>query len=369
MKGIVEIYRGEKLIHKEDNLIVDGASETLADILTISPTLADIPSASSILDASNYTIQAISFGKGEEAFGRNGHYFTEDKKAYLESLGIECVITSSGPVLNGSNLPTSGYLPDDDLPSHPDPLDTMLEKDVKFSSDASSLNNYCKLKGQNLNALNQDNGDVLTNGQLVGILGGVGAASGFIYASMVGCYPASEADGGTLFYMFSSVDGSASQDPSDLIFSATLNGGFNSASSMDQDGFVQMIMSSVPNGSYSLSSSFSGLTISANSDFSTNGEVMYEVMIASGDARCANLYGGITRMGLWTLDPKTSVAEGNNPPYARGPLNTTRNYRLFSSKTLNTDITASFPGNESPALGAATVAEEDTKVIWRLKFL
>ena len=367
MKGIVEIYRGEELIHREENLITDQASKTLADILTISPTLADIPSASSILDTSNYTIQAISFGKGPEAYGRNAHYYTDDKMTFIDGLSDYCIVTSSGPVVV-SNIAVSSYLSDDALPSHPDPLDEKLEPGLVFGSPLSGFNNYYKGEGQNLNILNKSNGTVFTNAQLLSIVYAGGTSSNEL-ASMAGCYPAASGDGGTNFYMFSAVDGSASQDTSDLIFSSTLSGNFNSASSMDQNGYVHMIMSSVPDSGYSLSSSYSGLTLSASPDFATTGEIMYEVMIASGDARAANLYGGITRMGLWNFDVDFAVEQGNNPPYARGPLNTTRAYRLFSTKTFNVDITAAFAIDE-PAVGIpTTLTDADLKVIWRLKFL
>ena len=67
MRGEVEIWDGDKLLHKESNLLVNGAGELLADIMTVSPSLSGIAdhATSSILDSSNYTIQAISFGKDE----------------------------------------------------------------------------------------------------------------------------------------------------------------------------------------------------------------------------------------------------------------------------------------------------------------
>jgi len=40
MRGEIEVYYGEELIHKESNLIMDGASELLADIMSISPSVS-----------------------------------------------------------------------------------------------------------------------------------------------------------------------------------------------------------------------------------------------------------------------------------------------------------------------------------------
>ena len=68
MRGEVEIWAEGKLVLMEDNMLVDGAGELLADAMTVSPSLSGISSASSILDTSNYTIQAISFGTGSDAF-------------------------------------------------------------------------------------------------------------------------------------------------------------------------------------------------------------------------------------------------------------------------------------------------------------
>jgi len=174
--------------------------------------------------------------------------------------------------------------------------------------------------------------------------------------------------------MFSSVDGSANTEQDNLIFSGTLSGGFNSAGNMDELGFCRMIMSSVPDATYDLSSSYSGLTISAGTDFSSTGEVLYEVMIASGDARCANLYGGISTMGLWSINTKTCISSGNSPPFTFTPLNITkRAYKLFSKKVFNTDITATFPEggtSDEASLGIPTVlTDSDIKITWRLKFL
>jgi hypothetical protein len=375
MRGVVEIYKQGKLVHSEDNLIVDGASELLADIFTVSPTYATIPSASSLLDTSNYTIQAISFGKGNNAYGRNAHYYTDVKDTFINSLGQLCIVTSSNPVLSGvAQLATSAYTPDIDLPEYPSPTDILLGTASKVTGVTSGLETYTVLAGQNVNYLSVNNTSGLysNSSALSEQLLGVTTSSNAI-GSILGCYPDSSANGGSNFYMFSSVDGSANTDLANLTFSGTLSGGFNSASSMDHLGFVNMIMSSVQDSTYSLSSSYSGLTISAGSDFSSTGEVLYEVMIASGDARGSNLYGGISTMGLWSIDGKSSMVAGNSPPFTFNTLNTNRTYKLFSRKVFNTDITATFPegvtSNEAALGKATTLSTDDIKVIWRLKFL
>jgi len=376
MRGVVEIYKQGELVIKEDNLIVDGASELLADIMTISPTLATIESASGILDTSNYTIQAISFGKAGKAFSRNAHYYTDVKDTFINSLSELCVVTSAVPVpyADGS-ADTSAYLPDVALPKYPEPTDILLTPDASVSGIHDKVPAYSVLAGQNLNYLSNNLTylGVANNSLFTATTMGIQPSSNAM-GSILGCYPDSSANGGTNFYMFSSVDGSANTEQDNLIFSGTLSGGFNSAGNMDELGFCRMIMSSVPDATYDLSSSYSGLTISAGTDFSSTGEVLYEVMIASGDARCANLYGGISTMGLWSINTKTCISNGNSPPFAFTPLNIKkRAYKLFSKKVFNTDITATFPEggtSDEASLGIPTVlTDSDIKITWRLKFL
>ena len=70
MKGVVEVYKNfglpdQELVYKEDNLLVDGAAETICTMLTMPSSIGKaIPK---IIDASNFGIQAISFGKSSEA--------------------------------------------------------------------------------------------------------------------------------------------------------------------------------------------------------------------------------------------------------------------------------------------------------------
>ena len=87
MRGEVEIWDGDKLLHKESNLLVNGAGELLADIMTVSPSLSGIAdhATSSILDASNYTIQAISFGKDASAYQNNAHKYGDRRNLWYDS--------------------------------------------------------------------------------------------------------------------------------------------------------------------------------------------------------------------------------------------------------------------------------------------
>ena len=101
MRGEVEIWNGDKLIHRESNLLVNGAGQSIVDMLTVSPSLSGIPSASALLDTSNYTIQAISFGKDASAYTLNAHAIPERRNLWYNSTPSS---DSLGDVSFGSNL-------------------------------------------------------------------------------------------------------------------------------------------------------------------------------------------------------------------------------------------------------------------------
>lgn len=88
MKGHVKIFTevgGEEiLIHEDHNLIVDGAGESVVDMLTFSPGFAlssnevdsgDNTIIESALDVSNFTVQGMTFAKGELGYKSNLHTY------------------------------------------------------------------------------------------------------------------------------------------------------------------------------------------------------------------------------------------------------------------------------------------------------
>jgi hypothetical protein len=124
-------------------------------------------------------------------------------------------------------------------------------------------------------------------------------------ASLLGCFPDASGKLPAGSFYHKEYIRRADDTPTPYVTEAivpVIGGYFNSASSMDVSGFVNMIMSSVPAGSYLMSSTASGLCISANSNFSSNGIIEYSVSLASGDIGFANMYGGIYHLGLWTID-------------------------------------------------------------------
>jgi hypothetical protein len=119
MRGEVQIWKGDELVHQEDNLLVNGAGESIVDMLTVSPSLSGIPTASALLDTSNYTIQAISFGKDASAYQFNAHALPTKRNLYgystfsstsLEGVGGEALLSSVPQIQNPpgfENVPSS----------------------------------------------------------------------------------------------------------------------------------------------------------------------------------------------------------------------------------------------------------------------
>ena len=91
MRGEVEIYSDfgndqQKLVHKEHNLLVDGAGSLIVDMLTTSPSLSGLGTIAGVdytamLDTSNFTVNAISFGKGAGEYQGNAHTFLGHSRA------------------------------------------------------------------------------------------------------------------------------------------------------------------------------------------------------------------------------------------------------------------------------------------------
>jgi hypothetical protein len=392
MRGEVEIYEGDELIHKESNLIMDGASQLMADIMTISPSVSALGedttlATKAILDASNYRIAAISFGTAEQSYQQNAHEYTEDKAALLSGTsgakfrGASAVcafmrhggdgIKQSGAALNYAMV--SSYDPVPALTSPPNPAMSSLEMGSDVSAVLSTyiLSSYVAGNGQNLNLVPREyHYNHFNNTDL--------ASYSSVAASFLGCWPEGSGAGGTQFSGFSG----SNYLPGDVAYSGVYKGIFNEAESMDTSGFVNMVMSSVPHGGnaaaqgYELSSSYSGLTVSASLDnrnsgesWSSTGEVVYEVMVGSGDVGLSNFYGGIYNMGLWTIDMKKTLQEGNTPPYLFDPLNNPRKYRLFSTKSLTENLGYARTVESASAKTYAGVAHyRDLKLKWKLYF-
>jgi len=391
MRGEVEIWNGEELLYVEPNMIVDGAGELLADIMTVSPSLSSVNhlGTSAILDASNYRIQAISFGTGKDAFNQNAHRFSIAKRSrYINEFnyhqlpdtgyfsiiysGIVPIVYSLSSLYGKEQFPydpdSLSYNPDVGLPVAPDPILTILEPNIQSSQAVDN------------SGINYDISSIFpSNGQLTNFLPSAIAfsvvnntsinsvSSAAFAASIMGCFPpgSSILPTGSRFHVryYNLLNENATQTADAFQSLAqqvpVIGGFFNEVSSMDVSGFVNMVMSSVPAGSYQMSSAASGLCISANSNFSSNGVIEYSVSLASGDLAFANAYGGIYHLGLWTIDMEKSLQNGNTPPFSFTILDNPRKYKLFCRKGLSKNLCYSTDER----------FRNDLTIKWRLHFL
>ena len=288
------------------NLVVDGAGQVIADALSISPSLSSIESASAILDASNYTIQAISFGKDASGYGQHAH--NKDLSTLVLADGVIRVFSQQ--TTNVSSYQPSGAS-GVGLPEYPHPLNTRLET-------CSTAPWFTTLDvGHNLNM-------IPTSG-----VNGYGLSS-----LMIGCYPTSGSEG-TKVAIVSSLNGANPPIASGIMYSM-----LNANGAMDQSGFITMTVSSVKQGNTkTLIDWAKGLIMAADTDFSSLGPVKYRVALSAGDFGMPNVFGGIYHMGLWCLDIKTMLENGITPPFSFSPINNPRRYRLFAKKTFLQDLT------------------------------
>ena len=351
MKGIVNLgyyVENNKIYESEDsNLIVDGGGRTIVDILTASPSLSSIPSASAILDASNYTIQAIAFGKDPDGYRTHAHSlyvnlslgeFASVKAASFESVSLSSYHGSATPYI----LSSAAYrtIPYKLKPKYPDPSDNRLERLTTAPAPGVPLNIIGADAGQNLNGM------------------GAGVTPDTLIA---GCYaPAA----GVPWRILSSPDSAAS-----IIASGTYYGTFNLANSMDYSGFVNMIPRNIAVGNSLGGSSVTnvtGLCLFGDSNFSSTGRIGYHVTLSGGDAGTASLYGGIYHMGLFVLDLDGLLQSGRTPPYAFSQTINTRQYRLFAKKTFNKDIT--YITDNGSNSGFAGYQSKAININWTLEF-
>ena len=145
---------------------------------------------------------------------------------------------------------------------------------------------------------------------------------------------------------------------------------------MDQNGFVKAHYPFKAHGDPNTghTNPASGLIVSAAPNFSSTGEVSCICTIASADAGLANMYGGLFKAGLWTIDLEKTLAEtdsnGDPRPIPKFPLKFTAGYnrleyRLFAEKNFNKSITSVKDHGDTPGCKA----HQDLTLIWKLNFL
>jgi hypothetical protein len=323
-------------------MFLDKAGEHIADVMTMNRGYASIPTASAILDTSNYTFHAISYGKDADGFAEHAH-----KILSPSSDGIIKVTSSGFLNFSGYSTSTTGQIIEfwyKILPQSPSPTDTRLENNSTVPTYSTGVPDL----GQYLNPI---------------INSSLSSA-----AHLIGGFPAAS---GTTYKIFG-WDGS-------LLISGTLSSTYNSSGIMDSSGFLTFHPgnASTVQAAYNIASSNnyfgSGVLKSCSSTDGFPNNVSLKWLLPRGDCGTLNLFGGVYHLGVWCLDIKEMLKQGYSPPYSFNPLNNIRKYRLFAKKTFNRDIINYTNNNAFKSLfettGGWTSATIDGIVlVWQIRF-
>lgn len=293
-------------------MFVKGFGEHIIDILTINPELSSVQTASSILDVSNYTFQALSFGKDAEGFKYHAHTIhSEDSGVYNDGkLHIVVYNSTSLSSYHSSATKTNFSSTYSSEPNYPHYYDTRLERNSTLTnvSSAGELGHYLNP------AVMQEIGDT----PLWNVVGG---------------FPPSTV---TQYVMYNPTGG--------LITSGSLPASFfNSHGIMDASGFLKFIDAdsnfvsalkvSIPGpGGIWVSGAF--VTASGIS----TGQVEVAFTLHTADLASLAAFGGLNHVGVWCLDLKQMLASGLVPPYEWDPKDNIRKYKLVAKKTFLNDL-------------------------------
>jgi hypothetical protein len=326
-------------------MFVDKAGEHIADIMTMNRSLSGIASASAILDTSNYTFQAISYGKDAAGFKYHAHTILSPSSDVIIKVISYGDVSYSGynPLTTASTIEAYKL-----YPQSFNPLDTRLESKSTLPNYVSNVPDL----GQYLNPS--------LNPQLSA------------YTHLIGGFPEAS---GTRYQIFNSSGG--------LISSGTLlQSVYNSSGLMDSSGFLTFAQGSLPlqqlayyltESDPSVNFDYFGYGVIRSAEANFPNEVDLKWYLPGGECGALNLFGGIYHIGLWCLDVKQMLKEGNTPPYSFNPLNNIRRYRLFAKKTFNRDL---ITYNQSSAFNDlfTTIGNWDSGVEciilkWKIRFV
>jgi hypothetical protein len=382
MRGKVEVFAITKdgtseLIASEDNLVVDGAGESIVDMLTIPATTLGIEPR--VMDTSNWRVTAISFGTANKNFGNNPVYagtsctdipppLVGATAYYVTSEAINDPSSWVNPdrtvdgnqVIRALWVPASipgsdegSYEPPIYLPSYPDPLDTRLEPGnsayVNVSADgAVSFGQF--------------------ENRLAWNVSGENAASGYV----VGAYCAScnVGTGGSMDIIVagvSSLEGDFRNEPGlNVVCSAggigsvrgyngMWNYNYDNQGNVDARGFIRCPTFSEANDIYrswpdSGTDKWAGLAWLSGVGEIPHGQVIPFVpdprieittKLHYDDISMFNMFGGLHHIGLWTPNVKESM-KNSPPPWGWYPTTTEGandiEYRLFAKKTFTENL-------------------------------
>ena len=333
-----------------------GFGEVITDILTVNPALAELPSASSILDASNYTFQAVTFGKDADGFNYHAHtiYFTSaidgDINSGVSSYNYDSSENEAVILVNwASDLPSgaSSYIHSgiytyfsstySSLPVYPDVYDTRLDRGNTIPIGLSSYSNISSISniGHYLNPAIDP-----TLSSVWNVLGGFP--------------PHRTVDLPKLYYF------QKDNEPSDNTMTGALDvvelsSTINKNGLMDKDGYLIACLNTLSENHTigSQAAALSGSFLFSGANFTpSSGGFKLATVLQKGDAACMVAFGGIRHIGVYCLDLQSMLESGLTPPYSWNALNNNRKYKLVAKTTLwdnlmyNVDSTVNIGGTD-----------------------
>jgi len=113
-------------------MYTQGFGEVLTDIMTANPALADLPSASAILDTSNYTFQAVTFGKDADGFSKHGH-------VVYTSESVDENAPSKNLVIFAGQSNMNGFADESNSPDYSEPISGVNYWDLESKSFVNTI--------------------------------------------------------------------------------------------------------------------------------------------------------------------------------------------------------------------------------------
>ena len=428
IKGEVEVFKimqdgTSTSVLKESNMVVDGASELIVDMLTTPYSLKNIAGSES-LNPSNFTVQAVTLGKAESLYGGQ----PDTSAADTDVIGMHCVYNNQGlsslyftsspaiPEYGGDDFfaaktvdGASSFTPSTKLPKTPFPRDVSLEESSK-----TQIELYYELSDYPL-SIPETTGGALPFAYPGGwdnasaLIPSKGHNLNALYSRTVksmeslfqGCYAPS--DGIDIFIWDTSVTRALvveSANPAGLLLSSiyasalpevpdpldpgyaegySVSGRYNTVGSMDREGFLvayplqhhpasgdttQGVAVSAGTTSSLASVSYTGGgLIDGSAAFIGSPAVVYNFAVSSSDLVALAAYKGITNIGLWAFDLKETL-KAEAAPVKWGTPTNNRKHKLFAKKVFSEDLTTI--ADNPPAAGFINYA--NLNIQWRLNF-
>jgi len=355
-------------------MFTNGFGEVLATVMTVNPALADIPSASSILDTSNYTFQAVAFGADEQSYTNHAHLISPNPLVHSYVFGFPGLpeVPSAASAFNygiarmlnvasiplGEILSVSSYVVSavhkytsatyNSLPSPPKVTDTRLEPGSTLASNVLTAFSPINLPGLPTFYLTIQNPDSLPD---------VGHHPNSVIHpdlssvwNVVGSYPPAdginnfefppesiipEVDIGINFAVYNGPDENAG-----IRVTGSASSFFNLNGLLDANGYLTIAPSGAISDSVSPKPYVDGaLILSSTSLFNpAQGGLAVDMNIVTGDLVGLVAFGGVNHVGIYCLDMEDMLASGLLPPYEWDALNNIRKYKLVNKVTSTVNL-------------------------------